>query len=388
MGFENTSPFNTVKIDATFFPIPFPLPAPTRDPTQGEELKNVHFVGGIPLNGSNEVFRTLCNVFPGRLKRIPDGNTGQRRDSDQWQSNIFQSAGLAHIVKSNPLDSTRDFEEIEFIYTLENLFTIDPKYVLPAICHWHTSRSLPFDPRYDDFAIESYLSFSAQRAAGIIPYDVKFQICIPDIFQFVSLWVEQPFRHHIYPIYQAGWILALSRLQAEIPHYDLSIQFDINTPASDSGVFEPSLNNDPVARTALLIDAIAPDVEIGFHLSCREGVVQPYQMQAMANLASLLQSRIRRRVAWIHVSIPAAANNESYFTPLRALMVGEGDNKTELYLGLARARDLVGTVQRMRIAAKALGAGDFGIATDKGFEDIPMEEFEDILRVLETASRM
>ena len=38
----------------------------------------VHLVGSIPLNSAEEVFCTVCNKIGDNVKRLPDGETGQR----------------------------------------------------------------------------------------------------------------------------------------------------------------------------------------------------------------------------------------------------------------------------------------------------------------------
>src|ERR1700678_440471 len=51
----------------------------------------VHFVGSVPLDSAEEVFRTLCTDLPGYIVRIPDGETGRRDNWIRWQREIFTS---------------------------------------------------------------------------------------------------------------------------------------------------------------------------------------------------------------------------------------------------------------------------------------------------------
>ena len=40
--------------------------------------RHVHLVGSVPLSGPREVFETVAAALGPRLKRIPDGETGER----------------------------------------------------------------------------------------------------------------------------------------------------------------------------------------------------------------------------------------------------------------------------------------------------------------------
>ena len=230
----------------------------------------------------------------------------------------------------------------------------------------------------------------------MIPPHVKFQVNILDAFTFVSKWIEPTFQDHVYPVYQSCLVAALARIQAEIPHHDLSIQLTITAafpglkPSSPPSHVESVANTDIVAWTATFIDTIASDVEIGFHVSCGNDVQHQYHVQAIADLVSSLRIRLHRRIAWFHIPSPSAASEDDnrIFTPLKSVTDTLLSDGTKLYLGLVRARDLTGTVRRMRAAANILETDDWGIGADRGLGDMSMEDFEDILRILEIASRM
>ncbi len=40
--------------------------------------RGVHLVGSVPLGDAEDVFRTANAILGGRLRRIPDGETGER----------------------------------------------------------------------------------------------------------------------------------------------------------------------------------------------------------------------------------------------------------------------------------------------------------------------
>ena len=51
--------------------------------------QNVHPVGSVPLANAQAVFETVSAVLGSRLKRIPDGETGERSDWITWLEPVF-----------------------------------------------------------------------------------------------------------------------------------------------------------------------------------------------------------------------------------------------------------------------------------------------------------
>src|SRR6186713_20453 len=52
-------------------------------------MRQVHLVGSVPLHNAREVFATVSGVLGSRLKRIPDGETGERSDWITWLEPAF-----------------------------------------------------------------------------------------------------------------------------------------------------------------------------------------------------------------------------------------------------------------------------------------------------------
>ena len=51
--------------------------------------RHVHLVGSVPLSNAREVFETVSAALGQRLKRIPDGETGERSDWITWLEPVF-----------------------------------------------------------------------------------------------------------------------------------------------------------------------------------------------------------------------------------------------------------------------------------------------------------
>ena len=56
-----------------------------------------HLVGSVPLNSSEEVFCSICDSLEGHLKRIPDGETGERTNWILFQRQMLsQHPAMEH----------------------------------------------------------------------------------------------------------------------------------------------------------------------------------------------------------------------------------------------------------------------------------------------------
>jgi hypothetical protein len=47
-------------------------------PSPRHKPRGVHLVGSVPLGDAEDVFRAATSILGGRLRRIPDGETGER----------------------------------------------------------------------------------------------------------------------------------------------------------------------------------------------------------------------------------------------------------------------------------------------------------------------
>src|SRR5262249_57698524 len=53
--------------------------------TNGQQPRGVHLVGSFPLGSPEEAFRTPSALLGPHLRRLPDGETGERAKWIMWQ---------------------------------------------------------------------------------------------------------------------------------------------------------------------------------------------------------------------------------------------------------------------------------------------------------------
>ena len=66
--------------------------------------RGVHLVGSVPLGDAEDVFRAATSILGGRLRRIPDGETGERINWIGWQTRFIGSNPHFEMMPPNPTD--------------------------------------------------------------------------------------------------------------------------------------------------------------------------------------------------------------------------------------------------------------------------------------------
>jgi hypothetical protein len=103
-----------------------------------------------------------------------------------------------------------------------------------------------------------------------------------------------------------------------------------------------------------------------------------------ANRLMEVASKAERTLAYIHLPVPIARDDEPCFAPLTGLKLTVG---TKLYLGLVHAKDLEGTARRIAAARKVLPGIQFGVSSECGLGRTPPEELASILEISKIVSR-
>ncbi len=121
-----------------------------------------------------------------------------------------------------------------------------------------------------------------------------------------------------------------------------------------------------IERIVRICKPIPADVELGFHLCYGDfgakHFVEPVDASKMVEVANAMAAAVEHEIAYVHMPIPIAWNEERYFKPFGTLKLSPN---TEVYLGLVHMSDgVVGARHRIDLANKYVGA--FGIATECG----------------------
>ncbi|HEV2581816.1 MAG TPA: hypothetical protein VGT44_13260, partial [Ktedonobacteraceae bacterium] len=175
--------------------------------SSGTLPKGVHLVGSIPLSSAEDVFRTTSSMLGGRLRRVPDGETGIRSGWIGWQYPLFAS---------NP--------SFETVAPPPNAYVPRSRFKLRSP---RPSGAITFEQLgYADAALDSYRLFSQLKNDGIIPAQYRFQVCLPTPLAPISSFIAVEDQAEVEPAYEAAMLRDLERILDAIPQDDLAIQWD------------------------------------------------------------------------------------------------------------------------------------------------------------------
>lgn len=322
----------------------------------------VHLVGSVPLSNAEEVFRTASSILGNRLRRIPDGETSERKYWIGWQFRFLADNTHLETVPPDPHD-----------------YVSRPRFKL-------RSGDLRFDQLgYADAAIASYTVFSYLKQTGPIPTHYRFQVSLPTPLALVVSFLVLQDQAVVEPSYEAGLFAELDKMIEVIPQDELALQWD--TPiefALWEGVmpsFFTDIKTEILTRLVRLGNRVPSSVELGYHFCYGDAghkhFTQPKNTANLVEVANAISASIKRPVNWIHMPVPRERTDDAYFAPLQHLQL---QSETELYLGLVHLTDGVeGTRRRIATAQRVIA--DFGVATECGFGRRPEETIPELLRI-------
>jgi hypothetical protein len=318
----------------------------------------LHFVGSIPMATAEEVFTRLSSDLGAYLRRVPDGETGERTLWIRFQQKmLFEHPAIEPDPTAPPLPVRQaDGTVLRHIQLVRLKPSADPDGV-------------EFETGYDRAALASYEIFRRLRDAKVIRPDMRFQVALPTPMATGLMYVSPAGRDRYVRAYERSLLKALGNIVDNIPSADLSLQFDV---CQEVLLFE---NYFPVHElryeTAVfeqfkrLAAAVKDDVELGFHLCYGSPGDQPLLLlndaTVLVQLMNGIGDFVGRPVQFIHIPVPKAADAH-FFAPL---LHWRKPSDTHLYLGLLQFNDDAGN--RARISAARNVAGEFGIAAECGF---------------------
>jgi hypothetical protein len=340
-----------------------PISLPTR---------NVVLVGSVPLANAEAVFRAVSATLGDRLRRIPDGETGERTDWFVWQVARFQACPQLEAVPPPP-----------------NAYRTLPKFRLRASVD---PASIDFGRLgYADVAKQSYETFARLQREGVVPAGVRFQVCLPSPLAPASAFSDPESLPAIAPAYEAALLGEMAELAAAIPHEALAIQWDV---AVEFGALDgvgppptPERKQTILDRLVRIGNRVPAGVELGYHLCYgdygHKHFKEPADAGVLVEVANAIAAGLRRPLSWLHLPVPRDRDDAAYFAPLRDLRLPP---ETELYLGLVHFTDgVAGTWRRIATAERVVQ--DFGISTECGFGRRPPETVPELLSIHAAVAR-
>jgi hypothetical protein len=275
------------------------------------ERDRLFFVGSIPLPRSEDVFLQLGAKVGRFLRRMPDGETGERTLWIKFQQKmLFEHPAMEFDPASPPLPVKQaDGTVHRHIQLLRLKPNVDPDTVA-------------FDTGYDRAAAASYRIFRTLRDAHLIPAHMRLQIALPTPMATGLMYISPSGRDRYLRAYERSLLKTLRNILGAIPSRDLSIQFDVCQEVllfeNYFPVREPNYKQLVFEQFAKLGAAVPNDVELGFHLCYGSPGDQPLLIledaAVLVELMNGIGDCLRRPVEFFHIPVPNRAT-EAFFVP-------------------------------------------------------------------------
>jgi hypothetical protein len=338
---------------------------------------HVHFNGSVNLADAGSVMREIIARVPSGVRRVPDGETGDRGNWIFFQMQKFlQSPAL--VPARPPGAAAGDYEQMPQLRLADG--------VDPADMRWP-------DPGYADAYLESYATFAALRDEGVIPRGVRFQVEYPTPLASIGAYVVPGQQQALLGSCEQAMFADLDRLIGALPHDEVAVQWDV---AVEFGILEDSFGpggsqafDAIVAGLARCVDQVPADVPAGLHLCYgdygHQHFKQPESLALQVRVLNAVTETAGRRVSFVSFTVPQYQRDEAYFAPLAELAADPG---TELNFALVPyhpADQAPGTTDDQvlfidaGLAASQGGSRAWGICTECGMGRASRDEIPELL---------
>ena len=338
---------------------------------------HVHFNGSVNLADAESVIREIAARVPSGLRRIPDGETGDRNNWIFFQLQKFLQ--LPWLVPARPIDAPEGAYE-----NLPQLRLADG--VDPAEVSWP-------DLGYADAYLGSYAIFAALREEGVVPAGVRFQVQYPTPLASISGYIVPEQQQVLLGSYERAMFADLDRLLGAIPGDDVAVQWDV---AVEFGILEQAFAPGGarafeaiVAALARCIDQVPAGIPAGLHLCYgdygHQHFKQPESLALQVRVLNAVTAAAGRPVSFVSFTVPQYQREESYFAPLAGLTADPGVELNFALVPYHPAEQAPGTTaDQVRLIDAALAASpgggrDWGICTECGMGRAGRDEIPALL---------
>lgn len=332
---------------------------------------DVHLVGSVGLRNVKTVFNTAGRLLGPNLRRIPDGETGPRRNWIGWQWIV---------IRANP-----------FLSQVANQISPSAGAAKVDLAPGVAARDLDFgELGYSHAARASYQLFCRARDSGEIPKRVRFQVSLPTPFGVASTYFAHENFGPLALAYESAMLEEVAAICEAVPLEDLCIQWDVCMEMimwdGQSTVFNPpfaDVNAEVIKSLQRVCSKVPEAAECGIHLCYGDQrakhFVEPRDASKMVQFANEIANAVARPITYFHMPVPIDRNDEPFFRPMADLKLKDAG----LYLGLVHA-DGEAKI-KARITAAQRFVRSFGIATECG---IARSRREDLVMSLLNAHRL
>ena len=325
---------------------------------------SVHFNGSVNLPDAETVMREISSRIKRGVRRMTDGEPGDR---NYWIS--FQVAKFQQMPEFETVAQGRAYETSDDAPAM-------PQLRLAAGASPDTI-SWPNLGYADEYA-KSFEIFQRLQSDRTIPAGVRMQVQYPTPLASMAGTIALDDMPAVAQSYERALFADLDTALDRLPHEKVAVQWDVAVEfGALEGAMGPKLPIEHVAPGLVrCIERVPADVPVGMHLCYgdygHEHFKQPESLQMQVDLVNAVTAGARRAVNFVSFTVPQGRGDIAYFEPLAELRTG---SETELNFALVPYHpddQAPGTTaeQIEHIDAALLsssgGARDWGICTECG----------------------
>lgn len=328
---------------------------------------SVHLNGSVNLPDAETVMREISSRIPTGVRRMTDGETGERGYWILFQIQKFLAMPELESVSSGQAYDTGASEAP----AMPQLRLAEG--VAPETVKWPNLG-------YADAYVKSFEVFRSLQEDATLPAGVRFQMQYPTPLASMAGTIVPEDLPGVAASYETALFADLDQALATLPHDRCAVQWDV---AVEFGLLEGGFG--PGSQVPLeeiapgltrCVDHVPADVPVGMHLCYgdygHQHFKQPESLAMQVEVVNAVVGAARRPVDWVSFTVPQASSDQDYFDPLHDLQVGPA---TELYFALVPyhpADQPPGTTAKQvrlidaLLAESATGRRDWGICTECG----------------------
>jgi hypothetical protein len=214
---------------------------------------SVHFNGSVNLPDAETVMREISSRVPAGVRRMTDGETGER---NYWI--LFQIQKFLAMPEFEAVSSGQAYETAPDAPAM-------PQLRLTGGASADTIKwpDLGYAAAYG----ESFEVFRGLQAEGTIPDGVRFQLQYPTPLASIAGTIVPEDLPRVAPSYEAALFADLDRALAVLPHDRCAVQWDVAVEFGLlEGGFDPSVKasvEDLTPGLARAVDHVPQDVPVG-----------------------------------------------------------------------------------------------------------------------------
>lgn len=326
-----------------------------------------HLNGSVNLPDTETVMREVMARIGTKLKRLPDGEPGDRQNWIFFQLQKFlDTPGLEPAAA----EERHGYQRLPKVRLMSGA---DPARLVWPDLGYATAYQQSFD------------IFCRLRDQGVIPAAVRFQVQYPTPLASISAWVVPEDQGRLLAPYQAALFADLDRLLTRVPHAQLAVQWDV---AVELGILESESADgatdsfdEIAAGLARCTDRIPANVPVGMHLCYGDfqhrHFKDPESLNLQVRLANAVAARAERPLSWLAFTVPQHQKDPRFFAPLAELAAADAD----CYFGIVpyhpASQEPGTTAEQIRQIETHLGPhhrASWGISTECGLGRVDRDE--------------